>query len=239
MQTKCDDCEAVLSVEGQHVGKKLKCPNCKSVFVASKYEEEIIEISANSIVELSSSPASVANPKQEKLSLKASTRSVYADLVNIGVVITIVNCVLIFTVGFSPFLLFITIMFVVILGWKAMWKYLRSKNTTYTITPDRIHMESYAFKFLGCEDYTINGKEIKQISVYSSSYWDLWFFNCGRVVITVSGDNQDFALTNVHYPGNLKNQIERICLGVNDDNGPVEKSAVEVCMETLGGDPRI
>ena len=42
---------------------------------------------------------------------------------------------------------------------------------------------------------------------------DVFFFNCGSVTLTVSGDIADFRIKDVEAPLEIQRTIERVCLG--------------------------
>jgi hypothetical protein len=88
--------------------------------------------------------------------------------------------------------------------------YLRIKNTYYTVHKNRIEETSYLFKFLGIRNNIVNLSQLRQIRGYSNGYLDIWFFHCGKIELTVSGDQGDFVLRDIYMAGSVKRQLEEI-----------------------------
>jgi hypothetical protein len=101
----------------------------------------------------------------------------------------------------------------VVIGGLLCFRYLRIKNTTYRLSPRKLECQSYSLKLFGVFNSVVNIAELREIHAYSNSYLDIWFFNCGGVVLTVSGDVPDFRIENVESPLSVKRQIEAICFG--------------------------
>ena len=91
--------------------------------------------------------------------------------------------------------------------------YRKIVNTTYKIYTNKVEESSYAFKFLGVQNNVVNLDQIRQIQGYSNTYFDIWFFKCGGVTLTVSGDIEDFEFKNLRDPVAVKNTLEQICFG--------------------------
>jgi len=108
-------------------------------------------------------------------------------------------------------LVFGVLLFVAIIQ---LWlKYRRLKNTVYRIYPNKIEASSYLFRFLGAYNNVVNLSQLRQIQASANSLLDLWFFHCGKIAITVSGDATDFVLLNVYRPEDVRKQIEEIAFG--------------------------
>lgn len=96
---------------------------------------------------------------------------------------------------------------------KVWFGYLRIKNTQYRIYQNKIEAASYLFRFMGVYNNTVNLAQLRQVQSSTNSFLDLWFFKCGSVSITVSGDVADFRIKDVHYPSAVRKVIEEIVFG--------------------------
>ena len=103
-------------------------------------------------------------------------------------------------------LIHIPVMFISILT-----SYLRIKNTVYTIDSGLIRETSYTLKWLGVKTHSANLTQLRQISAFSNSKLDVFFFKCGFVRLTVSGDISDFTIADILKPQITKSMIESIC----------------------------
>lgn len=103
----------------------------------------------------------------------------------------------------------------------------RIKNTEYRVYANKIEMTSFAFRFLGARNNTANLAQLRQIQAHRNGLLDLWFFGCGRITLTVSGDVSDFTLTDIFEPEQAKRTIEEIAFGA-DSVGDGQASRSEV-----------
>ncbi len=91
--------------------------------------------------------------------------------------------------------------------------YRRIKHTEYRIFSNKIEASSYTFRFLGAFNNVISLTKLNQIQAFRNSLLDLWFFGCGGITLTVSGDIPDFVLLDIHIPEIVRQQIEEIAFG--------------------------
>ena len=96
---------------------------------------------------------------------------------------------------------------------KAVFGWIRIRNTEYAIYRQQLQESSYLFKFLGAKNNTVKLNEVKQIRCYSNGWLDVWFFNCGKIQIVTSGDNVDFIMENVYDPMEVKDRLEEQIFG--------------------------
>jgi hypothetical protein len=99
------------------------------------------------------------------------------------------------------------------IGTRALLDYLRIKNTRYIISPGKIEGYSYIFQWLGVANNAVNLRQLRQVKGYSNGMLDIWFFHCGKIVLTVSGDVSDFRMENIYNPGVFRDIIEEIAFG--------------------------
>lgn len=146
---------------------------------------------------------------------KSSPRSLLARYIIIAPVV-----ILVFLASFFlPILLLISVPLLLIVFGKLTWDYLLAINTSYYLYKTHLKSESYAIRLFGVRSNTVNLSYLKQIQSFSNSLLDVWFFKCGKVVITVAGDYSDFVLENIEHPEIVRNSIEQIMFGA-----PGEKS---------------
>ncbi|MBI5704437.1 MAG: tetratricopeptide repeat protein [Chloroflexota bacterium] len=145
---------------------------------------------------------------------KSSPRSLLARYIIIAPMV-----VLIFLASFFlPLLLLISIPSLLIVFGKLTWDYLLVTNTTYYLYKTHLKSVSYAIRLFGVRSNTVNLSYLKQIQSFSNSLFDVWFFKCGKVIITVAGDYSDFVLENIEHPEIVRNTIERIMFGASSTN---------------------
>jgi hypothetical protein len=118
------------------------------------------------------------------------------------------------SVVWGVFLLFLIIELVRL--WAA---HRRISNTEYRIYSNKIEASSYLFRFMGAHNNVVSLAHLRQIQACTNSLLDLWFFHCGSVTLTVSGDVPDFRLENIYQPGTVRQQIEAVAFGEATDNG--------------------
>jgi len=144
---------------------------------------------------------------------KSSPRSLLARYIIIAPVV-----ILIFLASFFlPILLLISVPLLLIVFGKLTWDYLLAINTTYYLYKTHLKSESYAIRLFGVRSNTVNLSYLKQIQSFSNSLLDVWFFKCGKVIITVAGDYSDFVLENIEHPEIVRNTIERIMFGASGE----------------------
>jgi len=79
---------------------------------------------------------------------------------------------------------------------------------------------------MGAENNTVNLTQLRQIQCYRNSMLDVWFFACGWISITVSGDASDFKLSDIYQPEKVRRQIEEIVFGKNTSGDSNNTSTV-------------
>lgn len=125
------------------------------------------------------------------------------------------------TLNSSPtiiyFQIYVSCIWMLIFFIRNLFPYIRIKNTEYRIYKNKIQESSYLFKFLGVTNNTVNLSQLRQIKSYSNSYWDIWFFKCGLIKLTVSGDVADFELTNIKDPSQVRDTVGAIVFGKTNE----------------------
>jgi hypothetical protein len=175
-----------------------------------------------------SEQASVANDCGRKFPLivRSSPRALVSLLIwrVIGLALALVVIALIATYGFAEqtstpktsFLIITLCLWGLAFGVEAARAYLRFRriaNTVYRIFPNRIEASSFTFAFMGVQNRTAGLGQLRTIEAHSNSLLDVWFFNCGCVSLTVSGDESDFWLDNIHNPSEVRELISGVAFG--------------------------
>jgi len=223
----CPWCDQHLKAPSDMAGDAIACPSC---------EKEIkVPAPANA-----SRPATRRLPKpdpgpQFPIIIRSSTRALYAKYIwraigwTFGLTLVITATWLLNALAelrpdnATTWLWFL---FLVLLSSSLgrIWlDYRRIKHTEYRIFPNKIEATSYLFRFLGAYNNVVNLAQLRQIQAHRNSLLDLWFFGCGKITLTVSGDVADFVLTNIHRPEVTRHQIEEVVFGrdnVQCDTGP-------------------
>jgi len=155
-------------------------------------------------------------PRKYPIIIKPSPKALHANYVKAGAVVLLLVTMAIPLGLMSLFAMVLAIgiallPILAILAATLYLRYLRIKNTTYRLYPKKLECESYALRFLGVHNSVVNIGELREIHAYSNSYLDIWFFDCGGVVLTVSGDVPDFRIADVYMPRNVQATIERVC----------------------------
>jgi len=160
------------------------------------------------------------NGNSQPIIIGSSPRALYGKYtLKILLLVTVSILAIVFRSEWIFSFLPIFIFFYIYFAARILWDYLRIKNTTYFIYSNKVEMQSYVFLFLGVDNNVVNLSQVRQIKVFSNTYLDIWFFSCGNVVLTVSGDIADFEFKNIYHPGLVKQQVERMCFGVSSANG--------------------
>ena len=133
---------------------------------------------------------------------------------------------IIIKVDYKPFPVIVMLIMAAVYGIKIPLAYLRIKHTVYKIYQNKLESNSYLFKFMGVSNNVINLAQLRQIKAFSNSYFDVWFFNCGKVIITVSGDYPDFIMTNVYKPMVIKAYIEKCFFGETASSNQIDKASI-------------
>jgi hypothetical protein len=182
-------------------------------------ENPLISANRPAVVEPITSPKKYRPQKStdEPLAVfKSSPRSLFARYIIVAPVMIILFLVSLFL----PILLLITIPLLLIVFGKLIWDYQVAINTKYYLYKTHLKSESYAFRIFGVHSNTVNMSYLKQIQSFSNSLLDMWFFKCGKVIITVAGDYTDFAIENIEHPEIVRSTIERIMFGVSSTDKP-------------------
>lgn len=197
------------------------CPSCNQHLKAPSDM-------AGSVISCPSCAKNMKVPVRFPIIIRSSTNSLYAKYIwrAIGWIIgfILVNTATWFLntlhephVGKAIGFLWVIFVLLFFFSLVRLWlDYRRIKNTEYRIFPNKIEMTSYLFRFLGVHNNVVNLAQLRQIQATSNSYLDLWFFKCGSVTLTVSGDVADFEVTNVYLPDQVRRQIEEIAFGETD-----------------------
>ena len=199
-QFNCPHCNRLLAVEGNALGTQFECPACATL---------------------------VMPPVTLPITITASPRALFAKYIRRGLALCLIWMAWIW---FSARLVasgagstFVAGTFIVLVAVSLLASvdvtlaYLRIRHTRYTIYRNKIEASSYLFRWLGTNNTTINLTQLRQIQSFTNSYLDLWFFHCGTVVMTVSGDISDVELTNLHQPNRVKQLIEQIAFEGSSD----------------------
>ena len=117
-----------------------------------------------------------------------------------------------YVLGFAYFVLLVFPIGLIVFA-KIFFNYLRIKNTVYRLYANKLEVYSYTIKFLGIRNNVVNTTQLRQIQANSNSWLDVFFFGCGYVTLTVSGDVADFRIEDVYLPGKVKRKIEIVCFG--------------------------
>ena len=217
MKFTCPKCKQSLEAPEEMLGQLIDCPSCG----------QTIEVPRRSPTLNYPRPKPQAQPIRSSskfpIIINASPRALYAIYVHTGIVLA---CGLLIASwltsifgsetserGGIVFLWTVYFLFTVGALLRLWLKYLRIINTKYLVYPNKIEASSYTFRFMGVHNNVVNLKQLRQIQASVNTYLDLWFFFCGHVSITVSGDITDFVLENVYRPGQIRRQIEEIVFG--------------------------
>lgn len=210
----CPWCRQHLEAPPDMVGELTPCPSCKKdikVPVPAQPER----------------PPTYTLPNHENkprfpIVIQSSTRSLYAKYIWVAVGLSfllILGFALVYSKGEEPkifgfMVLALLVLILLPISLLRLWfSYRRIKNTKYRIFPNKIEVSSYVFRFLGVYNNVVNLTQLRQIQARSNSMLDLWFFKCGEVILTVSGDVADFEVINVYRPSSVRKQIEEIAFG--------------------------
>ena len=213
----CLKCKQSLEAPEDMMGQLIDCPSCGQTLEVPKRNPTLNR----------PSPRPQTHPPHSSprfpIVINASPRALYAYYVRTGTAFLcgLLLCILLTSkFGSEPggiaFIVFIWAVYALLLAGASfiLWiKFLRISNTKYSIYPNKIEASSYTFRFMGVHNNVVNLKQLRQIHASVNSYLDLWFFFCGHVSITVSGDVTDFVLENVYKPGQIRRQIEEIVFG--------------------------
>ena len=214
IQFNCPGCSQHLEAPNDMAGQQINCPicTCKLVVPLGRPLHKVK-------VETPAHNTTSAFP----IIIKASPRALYATYIHDAIIFLFIFFVLMVTtliIGsihesqvIIVFLWAVSIIAMVFKGASLWLKYLRLSNTKYLIYPNKIEASSYTFQFMGVHNNVANLKQLRQIHAAVNSYLDLWFFHCGHVSLTVSGDVEDFVLEDVYKPGQIRRQIEEIVFG--------------------------
>jgi len=213
----CSHCGQPFEAPDDMAGERVSCPSCGSDVIVPEPER----ISAG---RTTSSDRRFEKPKFP-IVVRASPRALHAVYVKTGFTWALALLVAALLTRFLNHNLTREYGWIVIALWGILgFLLLRSAvrlilarrrilNTTYHIYPNKIEASSYLFRFLGVYNNVANLSQLRQIHATSNSWLDLWFFKCGSVSLTVSGDVADFRLANVYQPGDVRQQIEDIAFG--------------------------
>ena len=213
----CPWCDQHLEAPLDMAGEVISCPSC----------EREIKVPA-----LAASPRS-RTPRMSKsapaprfpIIIRSSTRALYAKYMwraigwTFGLILVIAATCLLNVLkepGVGKVIAWLWGIFLVLFSFSLirLWfDYRRIKHTEYRIFRNKIETTSYLFRFLGVYNNVVNLAQLRQIQASVNSYFDLWFFKCGKVTLTVSGDVSDFKVKNVYRPGQVRRQIEEIAFG--------------------------
>ena len=197
----CPLCSQPLEAPGDMVGDIISCPNCgESIAVPP--------------------PPSVT---KYPVIIHSSPRALIGRFIVDGVAwFVVLIALIVFSVkvsqtGYASAIVPAWITFVVLLSAitliRLLLAYLRIKNTVYRVYPNKIEVSSYTFRFMGAYNNVANLAQLRQIQAASNGLLDMWFFGCGSVTLTVSGDDWDFVLSDIHDPVAIKQRIEGIAFG--------------------------
>jgi len=216
LKVNCPHCKRALKVPPEALGKTANCPACGGAMTLPAPEPKPVAL-----------PAEVAEQEQATfpIVIQSSPRALLAKYVPWAIIVPVVVLALVVLVvadrDWMPLLtigLVVAVPFSIVQIVKVGLDYRRIKNTKYVIHPGKVSGYSYTFRFLGVSNNVVNLRQVRQIQVYSNSYLDIWFFHCGRIVLTVSGDVADFELTNLYRAGRTKVLLESICFGAGADS---------------------
>ena len=213
----CPWCDQHLEAPPDMVGEVIACPSC----------EKELKVPA---------PTTQSRPKTRRMPMpdpaprfpiivRSSTRALYAKYIwhaigwTFGLILVIAmtwllnalevpgaGIVVAWVWGFFLLLLVISLI-------RLWFDYRRIKHTEYRIFRNKIETVSYLFRFLGAYNNIVNLAQLRQIQASSNTMFDLWFFKCGKVTLTVSGDASDFEMKNVYRPSLVRKQVEEIAFG--------------------------
>lgn len=155
------------------------------------------------------------NGNAQPIVIRSSSRALYGKYILKILLLVILSVLSAFCGEGTVAVVMILMCFYLYLAARILWHYLRIKNTKYFIYSSKVEMQSYVFKFLGVSNNVANLSQVRQIQVFSNTYFDIWFFSCGKILLTVSGDIADFEFENIHHPGLVKQQIEKMCFGAS------------------------
>lgn len=219
----CPYCSNQFSVTSDFLGGDVGCPSCgETVRLPAKTEKPKV--------------ARSENPTKFPIVIKSSVRALYATYIWSALLWLLV---LVTAIVLRPLMrdtgldeeyrwiwVIVSVAFFIYLF--RLWiNYRRIKNTVYKIFPKKIQVSSYSFKFLGVFNNVVNLAQLRQIQASVNSLLDLWFFKCGKVILTVSGDRSDFVIENVHRPASVKRQVEEVAFG-KEHGEPEDWESAEV-----------
>ena len=206
-QFHCPQCSQLLSVDDDFPGMQVGCPACGQAVTAPAVFPITIFASPRALL------AKYIRRGLTLVLLWVTWTFLSSFLITSGVELTLVSGAFI-----------IPTVITLIASVTITIDYLRIRHTRYMIHRNKIETSSYLFSWLGIASNTINLTQLRQIQAFNNSYLDLWFFHCGSVLMTVSGDIADLHLTNIHYPTRVKQLIEHIAFGVTHDSPPSTQS---------------
>ena len=213
----CPWCDQHLEAPAEMTGEIIACPSCeKEIKVPLPAQQEPVPKAQRKPAPQKSN----AKPKFPII-IRSSTRSLYAKYIwnAIGLsILLILGIVFACSEGegkkiFGWMMLAVLVLMLPIALIRLWFSYRRIKNTEYRIFPNKIEVSSYLFRFLGAYNNVVNLSQLRQIQGSVNTMLDLWFFKCGKVTLTVSGDVADFEVTNVYRPSVVRKQIEEIAFG--------------------------
>lgn len=213
----CPWCEQHLEAPAEMAGDVIACPSCeKEIKVPLPAEPKPRPKTQRS------HPVKRSNPRPHfPIIIRSSTRALYAKYIwnAFGLsILLILGIVFAFAEDdgkkiFGWIMLAILALMLPIALIRLWLSYRRIKNTEYRIFPNKIEVSSYLFRFLGAYNNVVNLSQLRQIQGSANTMLDLWFFKCGSVTLTVSGDVADFELTNIYQPSVVRKQIEEVAFG--------------------------
>lgn len=211
----CPKCGEALDPQDGEAGSGRTCPHCEEVLPAP-----------DPVAPVDEAPATVAHSGRYPIIIRSSPRALLARYIwkGLGWLVGLIAAgVLSYFAAMIPHELGRHIAHWIIWGgfailisrtvYQFIRDYLRISHTVYRVFPDKIELTSYIFKFMGVFNNTVRLSQLRQIQAFSNSRLDVWFFKCGRIVLTVSGDDSDFAILNVHRPARIRRTIEAAAFG--------------------------
>lgn len=213
----CPQCNQHFNAPLDMAGQVIACPSCQK------------EMRVPAPAQAHRSPMSQTQQLTPQLRfpiiIRSSTRALYAKYVwraiewTFGLILVIAATWYLDTLGeprvgeiiaLAWGIFFVLLSFSLVRLWL---EYRRIEHTEYRIFPNKIEVSSYLFQFMGAYNNVVNLAQLRQIQANRNSLLDLWFFGCGKVTLTVSGDISDFELSNIHMPEIVRRQIEEIAFG--------------------------
>ncbi len=224
----CPWCDQHLEASPDMAGEVIACPSCEK-------ELKVPASAAAPRPKTRRMPKSAPAPRFPII-IRSSTRALYAKYIwraiawTFGLILVVTATCLLNALeepGVGKVIAWLWGVFLVLLSISLirLWfDYRRIKHTVYRIFPKKIETTSYLFLFLGAYNNVVNLAQLRQIQASVNTMFDLWFFKCGRVTLTVSGDVTDFEIKNVYRPSVVRKQVEEIAFGkesVQHGAGPV------------------